>query len=132
MLLLHSFEYNDARAAFRDAQEAESDFALAYWGEAMTHNHPLWLEEDFEAGQAALAKLGETPEARSTKAATLRERGYLQAVEILFGEGEKRARDRAYADAMEVMMVADPDDLDAASFYALALMGTCHDGRDTA
>jgi len=37
LLLLHSFEYRDAAAAFREAQELDPDFAMAYWGEAMTH-----------------------------------------------------------------------------------------------
>ncbi len=132
LLLLHSFEYKDAADAFRAAQAVEPDFALAYWGEAMTHNHPLWLEEDLDAGRAALAKLAETPEARRAKAPTAREQAYLSAVEILFGDGEKRARDLAYAEAMKALMDADADDLDAAAFYSLALMGTCHDGRDTA
>src|SRR5687767_8369909 len=36
VLLLHSFEYVDAAEAFREAQTLAPDFALAYWGEAMT------------------------------------------------------------------------------------------------
>ncbi|HET9370585.1 MAG TPA: tetratricopeptide repeat protein, partial [Vicinamibacterales bacterium] len=42
VLLLHSFEYDAAAEAFREAQQADPNFALAYWGEAMTYNHPLW------------------------------------------------------------------------------------------
>ena len=42
LLLLHSFEYDDAREAFQAAQEVDPDFAMAYWGEAQTHNHPIW------------------------------------------------------------------------------------------
>ena len=40
-LLLHSFEYKDARRAFKQAQELEPDFAMADWGEALTHYHPI-------------------------------------------------------------------------------------------
>jgi hypothetical protein len=36
VLLLHSFEFSPAAEAFRKAQEYDVDFALAYWGEAMT------------------------------------------------------------------------------------------------
>ena len=36
LLLLHSFEYEDARAAFLEAQALDSTFAMAYWGEAMS------------------------------------------------------------------------------------------------
>ncbi|HEX5759051.1 MAG TPA: hypothetical protein VF121_07635, partial [Thermoanaerobaculia bacterium] len=39
---LHSFWYDEAADAFREAQKAEPGFALAYWGEAMTYNHPIW------------------------------------------------------------------------------------------
>ena len=35
VLLLHSFEYDDAIAAFREAQRADPGFAMAYWGEAL-------------------------------------------------------------------------------------------------
>src|SRR5688572_15457079 len=46
VLSLHSFEYDDAAEAFREAQAAAPQFALAYWGEALTHSHPIWHEED--------------------------------------------------------------------------------------
>ena len=131
-LLLHSFEYRDARDAFRKAREIEPDFAMAAWGEAMTHNHPLWLREDLDAARAALEELAPTPAERLAKAPTEREKGYLRAVEILFGEGDKQQRDNAYRDAMAELSTRFPDDLDAAAFHALAILGTCHEGRDTA
>jgi tetratricopeptide (TPR) repeat protein len=132
LLALHSFEYRDAREAFLAAREIEPEFAMAAWGEAMTYNHPLWMEEDLESARAALERLAPTPEERLAKAPTAREKAYLGAVEVLFGDGDKLARDLAYADATERLMAAYPDDLDAASFHALALLGSCHDGRDTA
>lgn len=132
VLWLHSFEYGDARQAFQQAQSAEPGFAMAYWGEAMTYNHPIWLQENLSAARSALERLAPTPEERLAKTPTERERDYLRSVEILFGDGEKRHRDQAYAEAMERLMQAYPDDLEAASFYALALLGTCHDGRDFA
>ncbi len=132
LLLLHSFEYEDARTSFRRARELDPGFAMAHWGEAMTHNHPLWLQEDLSAAREVLQDLGPTPQSRLGRAATPREKAYLGAVEILYGEGEKLQRDLAYAEAMRGVMEAFPDDLDAASFYALALLGTSHDDRDTA
>ena len=48
LLLLHSFEYEDAREAFQEAQKEDSEMAMAYWGEAMTYNHSLWHEQDYE------------------------------------------------------------------------------------
>src|SRR5437763_827798 len=41
VLLLHSFEYEDAATAFRQAQHLDPGFALAYWGEAMTWTHSV-------------------------------------------------------------------------------------------
>ena len=124
VLLLHSFEYADARDAFQAASLLQPDFAMAYWGEAMTYNHPLWLESDSEAARAALARLAPTPEERQRLAPTQREKDYLAAVEILFGEGEKVERDRAYNEAMEALAASYPDDLEAAAFHALSILGS--------
>ncbi len=129
-LLLHSFEFDDAREAFQQAQKIDPNFAMAYWGEAMSHNHPLWLEQDLPAARAALNRLGPTPEARLAKAPTERERDYFRALEVLYGEGDKKARDLAYSEAMRGMAERYPGDLDAASFYALALLGTSVEERD--
>ena len=75
---------------------------MAYWGEAMTFNHPVWNELDVQAGQAALAKFGPTPEARAQRIADPRERAWFSAVEILFsGAGSKPERDARYATAMQ-------------------------------
>ena len=131
-LLLHSFEYPDAAEEFREAQRLEPGFAMAYWGEAMTDNHPLWMEQNREAARKALERLAPTKEARRAKAPTEREKMYMDAVETLYGDGEKEARDREYAAAMRRLHERFPDDLDAASFYALALLGTCERKRDAA
>ena len=47
MLLLHSFEYEDAAEEFQKARKSDTDFVMAYWGEAMTHNHSLWRYQDY-------------------------------------------------------------------------------------
>lgn len=132
LALLHDFEYERAAAAFRLAEAADPGFAMAYWGEAMTYNHPVWMEQDLAAGRAALAKLGPNPQARAAKAPTQRERDYLAAVEILYGDGAKEARDFRYADAMAALHAKYPDDVDATAFDALSLLGTSHQGRDFA
>jgi tetratricopeptide (TPR) repeat protein len=122
---LHSFGYEQALESFRAAQKIDPHFVMAYWGEAMTHNHPVWHSQDVEAGRKALSALAPTPEARAAMAATARERGYLHAVDVLFGSGgDKIARDRAYASAMKDLAASYPEDLEAQCFYALALLGT--------
>ncbi|HEX9944524.1 MAG TPA: tetratricopeptide repeat protein [Thermoanaerobaculia bacterium] len=120
---LHSFWYDEAADAFRAAQKAEPGFAMAYWGEAMTYNHPIWSEQDRDAALAALARLAPTREARAARAPTEKEKAFLDAVEALYGDGDKEARDAAYAEAMRRVHERWPDDFEAASFYALSLIG---------
>ena len=98
----------------------------------MTYNHPVWMQQDRDAALAALGRLASTREARAAKAKTQREKDYLDAVDVLYGEGEKNARDGAYADRMAALHRKYPDDVDGAAFYALSLLGTAHDGRDFA
>lgn len=131
-LLLHSFEYDDAAEEFREAQKIAPGFAMAYWGEAMTYNHPLWMEQDAGAARKVIERLAQTSEARLAKAPTEREKMYLEAVETLYGPGDKASNDRAYAEAMLRLHEKFPEDENAAAFYALALLGTCEGVRDTA
>ena len=131
VLLLHSFEYQDAAQAFREAQRIDSGFAMAYWGEALTYTHPLWDEQDPSAARAALQRLGPTPAARRAKAPTPRERAYLDAVEALYGDGSKAERDSAYSLAMERLVARFPRDPEAKVFYALSLLGLNQGVRDT-
>ena len=132
LALLHDFEYEDAAAQFRKAQEIDPGFAMACWGEAMTYNHPVWMQQDAAAARAALGRLGATPEARQARAGTPRERDYLRAVEVLYGDGSKEERDFRYSDAMAALSRRYPEDVDATAFYALSLLGTAHQGRDFA
>jgi tetratricopeptide (TPR) repeat protein len=139
--LLHSFSYEQAAAAFREAQRRDPSFALAHWGEALAQRMPQGWGEDTLAARAVLARLGATPAARAAKARTPRERAYIAAVETLFGaDGDTTARDvtgvietlgrlridslriTRYAEAMRRLHRAYPDDDEAAAFYAHALM----------
>lgn len=130
LALLHDFEYTAAADAFRRAQTTDPDFAMAYWGEAMTFNHPVWMQQDLNAGRAALNKLGSTSSERRAKAKTDREKEYLDAVEILYGDGTKEQRDFKYMDAMAKLHADYPEDVDATAFYGLAILGTAHEGRN--
>ena len=58
VLLMHSFEYDDAREAFLAAQKADPPLRWLFWGEAMTFNHPVWQRTSPDLAKAALAKLG--------------------------------------------------------------------------
>src|SRR5262249_10123005 len=94
---LHNFEFDTAADAFRDAQKAEPTFALAYWGEAMSFNHPLWAQQDIAAARKVLERLAPTAAARAAKAPAGKERELIEAVDVLYGVGDKYARDVAYS-----------------------------------
>jgi hypothetical protein len=132
LALLHDFEYPDAAREFRKAQTIDPSFAMAYWGEAMTYTHPVWFQQDADAARTALKRFGVTPAERLAKAGTERERDYLRAVDVLYGDGTKDERDFKYAQAMRAVHERYPDDVDATAFYAVALLGTSHQGRDFA
>lgn len=133
---LHNFEYADAARAFRRAQDQDPDFALAYYGEAKTYNHPIWMEQDREAAMEVLNRLGDTVEERQSKASTQREKDYLMTLEVLYGntpesQGKtKEERDDLYMEAMKKLHEKYPDDHEANAFYGLSILGTAHEGRD--
>ena len=132
MLLLHVFEYPDAEAAFQQAESLDPGFALAYWGEAMCATHPVWNQQDLERGRAVLAKLGPTSEARAAKAPTARERAYLQTAELLYGDGDKLARDQKVEQAFGRLADAWPGDDEAKLFHSLWLLGLGQGERQAA
>ena len=59
-------------------------------------------------------------------------RSAIEAFQILYGKGDKRERDRAYAKAMAELHENYPGDVEVTVFYALSLLGTAHEGRDFA
>ena len=120
--ILHSFGWKQAIAEFKQAQQAQPDFAMAYWGETLCYNHPLTAEQDAKNPREVLARLGPNTAARLAKAPTPREKGFLQAVEALWGEGEWRQRRVAYMNAMERLYKQFPSDDEVKTFYALSLL----------
>ena len=120
--ILHSFGWKQAIAEFHAAQKAQPDFALAYWGESLAYNHPLNSQMDFKEPRAVLARLGPDRASRLAKAPTDREKGFLNAVEELWGEGDSRARRINYMNAMERLYKQFPSDDEVKTFYALSIL----------
>jgi tetratricopeptide (TPR) repeat protein len=128
LLLLYSFEYEDAREEFRKAQESDSGMAMAYWGEAMTYNHSLWGEQDYEKAAAALQRLKANANVESV---TPLERDFVRAVQILYRpDTDKVIRDKDYAEYMHGMYDRYPGNQEVAAFYSLSLLGSVPEGRD--
>jgi hypothetical protein len=120
--LLHSFGYEEARAAFNEAAKADPTCAMACWGIARTWYHPIWappspdeLKQGAEAIQRALA----------THANTERERAYIEALAVFYKDWQTvdhASRAKAYERALANVCERYPDDDEAAIFHALQLV----------
>ncbi len=119
MLALHSFWYPEARTHFRKAKEINPDFAMAYWGEALTHDHPIWGQHDQSAGYKVLNEM----DGRTTLAMNEREEDYIEAVRLLFEpEADMDRRRIQYAQKMNAIYEKYPGDDEALVLSALAEM----------
>lgn len=123
LLLLHNFEYDDAAEAFREAQRIDSNFVMAYWGEAMTYNHPVWGDLDIIKARETLQKLGVDDKVRVEKAKSDLEKDFIRSIQILYGGGSKPDRDIAYSDFMAGVYERFPQSQEAGTFYALSILG---------
>lgn len=120
--LLHSFWYEEARKAFRNAADTDPDCAMAAWGESMTWTHPLWDPPSADALKQGLAA---ARRAKSVGGRDAREQGYIDAVLAMYDEHEtvsQPLRMQRYSRAMEKLSRAHPSDLNAAAFHALSLL----------
>jgi tetratricopeptide (TPR) repeat protein len=128
---LHSFQFDGARIAFEEAQTIDPTFAMAYWGQAMSDNHPLWAQQDKAAAEKALHRLAPTFEERLAKSGSDKEKAYMTAIEALyFSSEDKLQRDFAYSSALSRMHERWPNDHEISIFYALSLLGTMRPGDD--
>ena len=127
LALLHNFWYARALTAFTEVARRDPDCAMAYWGAAMTYNHPFW-DAPTKAEEAAAWAL--VQKGLGAKRKSPRETAYLAAVGALFkdaGAVPKSARDQAYAEAMAAAYKSHPDD-ETKLFYGLAVLGTVKEG----
>lgn len=124
VLALHNFWYEEAREHFRKAAELDPGFAMAYWGEALTHDAPLQGPrglQDAGAGQALIDSLDEL-QGRGALRWSEREQNYVDALRPLFkGRGSPQSR-RDFAVAMQGLAARYPDDDEATLFAVLARM----------
>jgi tetratricopeptide (TPR) repeat protein len=122
LALLHSFWWSEAEKGFESAAAADPTCAMAYWGSALVQRGNWFAgapgPERLRAGLAAAER------AVSLNAPTARERDYAAAVLKLFENPEQRdhrSRSLAYEEAMRSVYERNPEDAEAAIFYALAV-----------
>lgn len=123
--LCYAFNHKEAIRSFEAAAQLDPDCAMAYWGIAYAYgphvNKPMTQEENdraWEAVQKALAKKEKVSPG---------EQAYIQAIskryQAEFVE-DRAALDKAYAAAQREVAREYPDDLDAQTLLAEALMDT--------
>jgi tetratricopeptide (TPR) repeat protein len=121
MTLQHSFWYQAAGAAFREARTRDPGCTIAYWGEALTlltNPYSPPTPANLRQGRALLE------EAKRLGARDEREAAYIEALSLAFAgddPAQHRARLGAYRDAMGRLHQRFPADSEAAILYALAL-----------
>jgi tetratricopeptide (TPR) repeat protein len=121
--LMHHMTYSGARKVFEAARAADPDCALAYWGVAMTYIHPLWPDQPTREQIRLGQNLVKTAKTRGKK--TAREHAYIAALDAYYGralEQDHRTRLGNFEKVWGRIYEEFPDDLEAASFYALAHM----------
>lgn len=127
LALLHNFWYSRALEGFQQVSSADPECAMAYWGAAMTYNHPFW---DAPSASDKSAAWRFVQKAFAAKEMSPRERLSLNAIAALFkdgGAGPKAARDKGYREAMAIADARFPDD-ETKLFYGLAILGTIGEG----
>ncbi len=122
--LVYGFNHDEAARAFRRAAELDPQMAMAYWGLAIAvgpnYNETAISTERMKAAHEAVQK-GVQLAAKAPE----HERAYLEALSKRFSADPKADQKKLwldYRDAMRALMQRYPDDLDAATLYADALM----------
>jgi tetratricopeptide (TPR) repeat protein len=120
--LSYGFNHAEAARAFSEAARLDPDLAMAYWGHALVLgpniNAPMDAADEPKALDLVQKAIG--LKARATP----RERDYIDALAARYTgkPADRAAADRAYADAMRNLVAKYPDDADARTLFAEALM----------
>jgi tetratricopeptide (TPR) repeat protein len=121
--LEYAFNHQEALRAFKEAARLDPDCAMAYWGWALVLGPNLNLPMKPEVAPQAFQAVQKAMALRHQ--ATPRERALIEALATRYASDPKAERaplDNAYAEAMKRVHEAWPDDTDAATLYASALM----------
>lgn len=120
--LTYGFNHAEASRAFAEAARLDPHCAMAYWGQALVLGPNINAPMDPATEPQARALIDKAIAMKSH--VSERERAYIDALSVRYtGKAEDRAAaDQAFAGAMRMVHEKFPDDLDAATLYAEALM----------
>jgi tetratricopeptide (TPR) repeat protein len=121
--LYYAFNHAEAIRAFEAAARQDPRCAMCYWGTALAYGPNINLPMDSAAGVAAYAALQKARAA--SRHVSDRERAMIDALSTRYvadPPAERAALDSAYARAMRSLVQRYPDDLEARTLLAEALM----------
>ncbi len=123
--LLFGFNHAEAIRSFREAARLDPNCAMCWWGMSAALGPNINLPMPPDAVAPAWQALQQA-QARAAKASP-REQAWIAALATRYSsdpKADRHALDEAYAAAMGKLWRDYPDDLDAATFYAEAMMDT--------
>jgi tetratricopeptide (TPR) repeat protein len=134
--MVYAFNHDEAIAAFEEAERLDPACAMAPWGVALASGPNINLPIDSDHAKVAYAAIARA-ESLSVHAAPL-ERELIAALATRYskdGEGDRKALDVAYADAMREVAQRHEGDDDTQVLFAEAMMNLrpwdhwTHDGQ---
>ncbi len=123
MMLVYGFNHAEAARSFREAARLDPNCAMAYWGMALVLGPNINMAMPPEAESRAYEMIQKAIALKEK--ASEKEKAYIDALAKRYSGEEKPNRtalDLAYAGAMRELRNRYPDDLDAATLYAEAVM----------
>ncbi len=120
--LTYGFNHEEAIRSFEEAARLDSGAAMAYWGVALALGPNINAPMDKQAERRAWDMVQKARALRER--VTPAERGYIEALSKRYNAkgGSRSALDKAYADAMRTHWRQFPEDPDAGTLFAEALM----------
>ena len=123
LMLTYGFNHDAAERAFLKATQLDPECAMCWWGAALVLGPHVNAAMDPTVNDKAYSRLRKA--VALAPRATGREQAFIRALTARYVEtppDDRRALDEAYASATRQLMHERPDDLDAATFHAEALM----------
>jgi tetratricopeptide (TPR) repeat protein len=121
--LVYAFNHHEAQRAFTEAARLDPQCAMCYWGIAITegsnYNDPTNAERETRALAAVQQAQRLAVSARPSEQAIISALARRHSADP---SASRETLDRAYADGMREVARQFPDDLEAATFFADAMM----------
>ncbi len=121
--LVYAFNHEEAIIAFTEASRLDPDAPMPYWGLALSLGPNINAAMDPKMEPRAVDAIHKA--AARLAQATPRERAYVEALAVRYSvkkSAARKAKDDAYANAMRRLAREYPEDVDAATLSAEAMM----------